>query len=30
MAEIPKIKLSGVKKGFGDKQVLRGLDLTVG
>ncbi|MGE3624011.1 MAG: ABC transporter ATP-binding protein [Bdellovibrionales bacterium] len=29
MAEIPKIKLSGVKKGFGEKQVLRGIDLTV-
>src|ERR1700722_9653296 len=25
----PKIKLSGVKKGFGEKQVLRGLDLSV-
>jgi len=30
MADIPKIKLSGVKKSFGDKHVLRGLDLTVG
>jgi phospholipid/cholesterol/gamma-HCH transport system ATP-binding protein len=30
MADIPKIKLSGVKKGFGEKQVLRGLDLAVG
>jgi phospholipid/cholesterol/gamma-HCH transport system ATP-binding protein len=30
MAEIPKIKLSGVKKSFGDKHVLRGMDLTVG
>jgi phospholipid/cholesterol/gamma-HCH transport system ATP-binding protein len=29
MAEIPKIKLTGVKKSFGDKHVLRGLDLTV-
>src|ERR1700761_7415341 len=30
MAEIPKIKLSGVKKSFGEKHVLRGMDLTVG
>ena len=30
MSDIPKIKISGVKKGFCDKQVLRGLDLTVG
>jgi phospholipid/cholesterol/gamma-HCH transport system ATP-binding protein len=29
MAATPKIKLTGVKKGFGEKQVLRGLDLTV-
>src|SRR3984957_2077826 len=27
---IPKIKLTGVKKSFGAKQVLRGLDLTIG
>jgi phospholipid/cholesterol/gamma-HCH transport system ATP-binding protein len=29
MSEIPKIKLTGVKKSFGDKHVLRGLDLAV-
>ena len=28
--EVPKIELSGVKKSFGDKHVLRGIDLTVG
>jgi phospholipid/cholesterol/gamma-HCH transport system ATP-binding protein len=27
---IPKIQLTDVKKSFGDKHVLRGLDLTVG
>jgi phospholipid/cholesterol/gamma-HCH transport system ATP-binding protein len=26
---VPKIQLSGVKKGFGEKQVLRGVDLTI-
>ncbi|HUY67905.1 MAG TPA: ATP-binding cassette domain-containing protein [Alphaproteobacteria bacterium] len=30
MAEIPKIKLTGVKKSFGPKHVLRGVDLSVG
>jgi len=27
---VPKIQLSGVTKSFGDKQVLRGIDLTIG
>ncbi len=26
---VPKIRLTGVKKAFGDKQVLRGVDLSV-
>jgi phospholipid/cholesterol/gamma-HCH transport system ATP-binding protein len=30
MTEIPKIKLTGVKKSFGEKQVLRGVDLAIG
>ena len=30
MSTVPKIKLTGVKKSFGHKHVLRGLDLTVG
>jgi phospholipid/cholesterol/gamma-HCH transport system ATP-binding protein len=29
-ASVPKIQLSGIKKSFGDKHVLRGVDLTVG
>jgi len=29
MSDTPKIKLTGVKKSFGDKDVLRGFDLTV-
>ncbi len=28
--ETPKIRLTGVKKSFGDKHILRGLDLSVG
>ena len=27
---LPKIQMSGVKKSFGDKHVLRGIDLSVG
>jgi phospholipid/cholesterol/gamma-HCH transport system ATP-binding protein len=29
MADAPKIQLTGVKKSFGNKQVLRGIDLSV-
>jgi phospholipid/cholesterol/gamma-HCH transport system ATP-binding protein len=29
MSDVPKIKLTGVKKSFGDKHVLRGIDLAV-
>jgi phospholipid/cholesterol/gamma-HCH transport system ATP-binding protein len=27
---VPKIQLTNVKKSFGDKHVLRGIDLTIG
>ena len=30
MTDVPKIQLTGVKKSFGDKHVLRGVDLTIG
>ncbi|MEE8271377.1 MAG: ATP-binding cassette domain-containing protein [Alphaproteobacteria bacterium] len=29
MSDVPKIQLAGVHKGFGDKQVLRGIDLEI-
>lgn len=30
MTSVPKIQLSGVKKSFGEKHVLRGIDLEIG
>jgi len=30
MTDVPKIQLTGVKKSFGDKHVLRGVDLAIG
>jgi len=30
MSDTPKIQVSGAKKSFGDKHVLRGLDLSIG
>ncbi len=30
MADVPKIQLSNVRKSFGDKQVLNGIDLEIG
>ena len=29
MPDVPKIQLTGIKKSFGEKHVLRGLDLSV-